>query len=356
MLQSSAMNHVGLVRDPLYFLHSNGPGHPESPDRLRAIDRMLESFPLRDFLVPLPARDATTEELAWVHTDAYIRQIERTRGHAYTSLDADTSTSEHSLAAAVRAAGGVISAVEAVISGKTAGAFALVRPPGHHAEAGQAMGFCLFNNVAVASEFALRRCGADRVLVVDWDVHHGNGTMHSFSDTDKVLYFSVHQYPHYPGTGRIEETGTGRGLGYTVNVPLPPGQGDDDYAAVFDSVLTPIALRYRPQLILVSAGFDIHRGDPLADMQVTTAGFARLTNILLAISAACCPGRLAFALEGGYDLAGLAEGVSAVLETLVLGGTAKAAPATVGHGEPSLETRAAIVEVLSTLRPFWKSP
>ena len=316
---------------------------------------MLESFPLKDHLIALPARDSTREELAWVHTDSHVSRIEQTRGRAFTALDADTSATEHSFDASVRAAGGVISAVEAVIAGKTAGAFALVRPPGHHAEDGRAMGFCLFNNVAVASEFALRRCGLDRVLIVDWDVHHGNGTMHSFYDTDRVLYFSVHQYPHYPGTGRIEETGKGRGLGYTVNVPLPPGQGDSEYAAVFEDVLQPVALQYRPQLILVSAGFDIHRDDPLADMQVTAEGFARLTRVLLAVSAACCPGKLVFGLEGGYDLGALAGGVSAVLETLIRGEPPREARAAAGQDQLSRETRAILEEVVSALRPFWKS-
>jgi acetoin utilization deacetylase AcuC-like enzyme len=349
------VNRVGLVRDPLYLMHSNGPGHPESPERLRSIDRMLEIFPLKDNLFAISARDASREELAWVHTDSHIREIEETSGRAYAALDADTSATEHSCAAAVRAAGGVISAVEAVLPGESAGAFALVRPPGHHAEAGRAMGFCLFNSVAVASQFALRRCGVDRVLIVDWDVHHGNGTMHAFYDTDRVLYFSVHEYPHYPGSGRIEETGSDRGLGYTVNVPLSPGRGDDDYAAVFHDVLMPIALQYRPQLILVSAGFDIHRGDPLGDMEVTREGFARLTAILLEISAACSPGRLVFALEGGYDLSALAEGVSSVLETLIRGGQSTDAPAIGRPAAPSRDTRNVMDMVISTLRPFWKS-
>ncbi len=272
------MKPVAVVRDPLCLGHSNGPGHPESPERLQAIERMLSDFPLRGRLAHLPARDASFEELARVHTPEYIRRIEATRGLPFSVLDPDTSASAGSHAAALRAAGGVLAAVEAVLGGGYAGAFAAVRPPGHHAEADRAMGFCLFNNAAVAARCALDRHGLRRVLLVDWDVHHGNGTMHSFYDSREVLYFSVHQYPHYPGTGRVEELGRGEGQGYTVNVPLPGGQGDAEYLAVFRELLRPLALAYRPELILVSAGFDILRDDPLADMRVTEAGVAGLTR------------------------------------------------------------------------------
>jgi acetoin utilization deacetylase AcuC-like enzyme len=347
-------NRVGLLRDPVFLLHSGGAGHVESPERLRAIDAMLEGFPLRDRLLELPSRDATREELSWVHDESYVRGIEQTAGKPYTELDPDTSTNEHSYAAAARAAGGVISSVEACVKGGLTAAFALVRPPGHHAEAGFAMGFCLFNNVAVASQYALRRLGLDRILIFDWDVHHGNGTMHSFYDMDRVLYVSVHEYPHYPGSGRIDEIGAGPGAGYTVNVPLPPGQGDGDYEAVLERVVRPIALQYLPELVLVSAGFDIARGDPLADMNVSAAGFAHMTEALLAISDACCPGRLVFALEGGYELRALAGGVSAVL-TQLAGGGGKESEAQHDPSRPSAQTHAVIGAVLATLRPYWKS-
>ncbi len=311
------MKPVALIRDPLCLEHSNGSGHPESPARLQAIESMLAGFPLRERLARLPARDAGFEELARVHTAEYIRRIEATRGRELTELDPDTSASSGSYVAALRAAGGVLSAVEAVLGGAYAGAFAAVRPPGHHAEADRAMGFCLFNNVAVAARSALERHGLHRLLLVDWDVHHGNGSMHAFYDSSEVLYFSAHQYPHYPGTGRAEEMGRGAGEGYTVNVPLPGGQGDVEYLAVFRELLQPIGLAYRPELILVSAGFDIHRDDPLADMRVTEVGFAWMTRVLVEVAEACCPGRLVFALEGGYDLAALASGVAAVLRALL---------------------------------------
>jgi acetoin utilization deacetylase AcuC-like enzyme len=339
---------VAVVRDPLCLGHSNGPGHPESPERLQAIERMLSDFPLRGRLVHLPARDASFEELARVHKPEYIRRIEATRGLPLSVLDPDTSASAGSHAAALRAAGGVLAAVEAVLAGGYAGAFAAVRPPGHHAEADRAMGFCLFNNAAVAARWALDRCGLRRVLLMDWDVHHGNGSMHSFYDSREVLYFSVHQYPHYPGTGRVEELGRGEGLGYTVNVPLPGGQGDAEYLSVFRELLRPLALAFRPELILVSAGFDILRDDPLADMRVTEAGVAGLTLALMGIAGECCPGRLAFALEGGYDLPALASGVSAVLRTLL-----GEEPPPAGEREADGATRQVLARLRVQLAPHW---
>jgi acetoin utilization deacetylase AcuC-like enzyme len=339
---------VVLVRDPACLQHSCGPGHPESPARLQAIEAMLAGFPLPQRLAYLPARDASFEELARVHDAGYIRRIEATRGREPTVLDPDTSTSSGSWAAALRAAGGMLVAVEAVLGGGYAGAFAAVRPPGHHAEADRAMGFCLFNNVAVAARSALGRHGLRRVLLVDWDVHHGNGSMHSFYDSPEVLYFSVHQYPHYPGTGRVEESGRGAGEGYTVNVPLPGGQGDAEYLAVFRQLLQPLALAYRPELILVSAGFDVHRDDPLADMRVTEAGFAWMTRVLVEVAEACCPGRIAFALEGGYDLEALACGVAAVLRTLL--GVEPAAP---GERPVDPGTQELIGRLRRRLAPRW---
>jgi acetoin utilization deacetylase AcuC-like enzyme len=339
---------VAVVLDPLCLGHSNGPGHPESPARLAAIERMLEEFPLRGRLAFPPARDAAFEELALVHTAEYIRRIEATRGRELTVLDPDTSASAGSHAAALRAAGGVLAAVEAVLGGGYAGAFAAVRPPGHHAEAARAMGFCLFNNAGVAARWALERRGLGRVLLVDWDVHHGNGSMHSFYDSAEVLYFSVHQFPHYPGTGRVEELGRGKGQGYTVNVPLPGGQGDVEYLAVFQELLRPLATAYGPELILVSAGFDIHSDDPLADMLVTEAGIAGLTRVLAEVAGECCPGRLAFALEGGYDLPALAAGVAAVLRTLL-----GEAPPPVPRGEPDRATREILARLRIQLAPYW---
>jgi acetoin utilization deacetylase AcuC-like enzyme len=331
--------------------------HPESPERLVVIDRMLSDFPLKDGLADLPPRDATFEELAWIHDQDYIRRIEQTQERSFTVLDPDTSATSDSYAAALRAAGGTMAAVEAVLSGSYPAAFALVRPPGHHAEADRAMGFCLFNNVAIAAMYALRRRDLKRVLIVDWDVHHGNGTMHSFYETDEVLYFSVHQYPHYPGTGRIDEIGQGAGQGYTVNVPLYGGQGDADYLCLFRELLLPVAREYAPQLILVSAGFDTHRNDPLAGMQLSSDAYGRMAAILQELSEECCPGRLVFTLEGGYDHAALSEGVAAVLSSLVQGrdGGSETGGKEAAADAPGTETRQVTQELSRVLSQYWQT-
>jgi acetoin utilization deacetylase AcuC-like enzyme len=341
---------VGICRDALFGKHSNGYGHPESPERLAAIDRKLTSISFAEQLVELPLRDATEAELRRIHTAAHIRRIRSTREQPYTSLDPDTTANSDSWAAAVRAAGAAISAVDAVWHGECASAFALVRPPGHHAESGRAMGFCLFNNIAVAAAHALAQLGASRVLVVDWDVHHGNGTMHSFYETNEVLYASIHQFPHYPGTGRLTETGKGAGKGFTVNLPLPAGAGDGDYRCAFDELLVPIAEAYDPDLILVSAGFDGHESDPLAMMQLSTRAYADMTAALRTVADEVCDGRLVFALEGGYALDALADGVVAVLETCAADRAARAP-----RREPGGVFRSVIDEAVAVQRAFWRS-
>ncbi|UCF99625.1 MAG: histone deacetylase [Spirochaetaceae bacterium] len=352
------MNTVAIVRDPIYLKHSNGPMHPEGPERLVTIDRMLSEFPLKAQLGDVPPRDATFEELAWIHEEAYIRRIESTKYSRFTVLDPDTSATSDSYAAAIRAAGGMMEATEAVLSGRFPAAFAFVRPPGHHAEAGQAKGFCLFNNIAIAAAYALRRHDLKRVLIVDWDVHHGNGTMHSFYDTKEVLYFSAHQYPHYPGTGRIDEIGWNQGQGYTINIPLYGGQGDQDYLYIFREILVPVAREYAPELILVSAGFDTHRNDPLAGMAMTSGAYGRLTGILRELTEECCPGRLALALEGGYDHNALTEGVAAVLRNLIDDRT-RERDDVAGEETTTVaadgETRLVVQEVRRLLSPYWKS-
>jgi acetoin utilization deacetylase AcuC-like enzyme len=351
------MNTIAIVRDPIYLKHSNGPMHPEGPERLVIIDQMLSQFPQREFLTDIPPRDATFEELAWIHEERYIHRIEQTQERSFTVLDPDTSATSDSYAAALRAAGGTMAAVEAVLSGSHPAAFAFVRPPGHHAEAGRAMGFCLFNNVAVAAMYALRRHGLKRVLIVDWDVHHGNGTMHSFYETNEVLYFSIHQYPHYPGTGRTDEIGRGVGEGYTVNVPLSGGQGDEEYLYLFRELLLPVAREYHPQLILVSAGFDTHRNDPLAGMRLSSGAYGRMTSVLQELAEECCPGRLAFTLEGGYDQEALRDGVAAVLARLIRGreDDQDAGPQDAEPGNVDGETRQVTKEIRRLFSPYWKS-
>jgi acetoin utilization deacetylase AcuC-like enzyme len=231
-------------------------------------------------------------------------------------LDPDTFTSAQSFDAALLAAGGLLALVEATFAGKIEAGLALVRPPGHHAEAGRGMGFCLFNNIAVAAQAALRRHGCRRVMIVDWDLHHGNGTQHSFEEDDQVLYFSCHQYPYYPGTGGCYEVGRGRGTGYTVNVPLGLGHGDGEYIQIMTRLVEPLADEFKPELILVSAGFDIYAGDPLGGQKVTTRGFAALARFTAELAARHCPGRHVITLEGGYHIQGQADSILAMIREL----------------------------------------
>lgn len=306
------MAEVGIVKDERYLLHDMG-YHPESPDRLRVIYQTLSEKAMEGRFFDIPARSATKEEIETVHASSYVDQVAETAGKPYARLDPDTSTCPASYDAALWAAGGLLEAIDAVVERKADGAFALVRPPGHHAERARAMGFCLFNNVAIGARHAQNRHGLNRILIVDWDLHHGNGTQNAFYGEKGVLYFSTHQYPFYPGTGAANEIGSGEGEGYTVNIPLSTGCGDSEYANIFNHVLKPIAIAYQPQLVLVSAGFDIHHRDPLGGMTVTATGFARLMNILKDIARSTCSGRISVTLEGGYDLTALSESVKAVL-------------------------------------------
>jgi acetoin utilization deacetylase AcuC-like enzyme len=306
------MANVGIVRDERYLLHDMG-YHPESPDRLRVIYQTLHEKEMEGLFAEIPPRAATREEIETVHTPSYVDQVAETAGKPHVRLDPDTSTCPASYEAAIWAVGGLLEAIDVVVEGKMDAAFAFVRPPGHHAEKSRAMGFCLFNNVAVGARHAQKRHGLDRILIVDWDLHHGNGTQNAFYEEKEILYFSTHQYPFYPGTGGANEVGQTQGEGYTVNIPLSAGCGDSEYANIFNHILKPIALAYQPQLILVSAGFDIHYKDPLGSMRVTAAGFARLMNILKDIARSTCPGRITVTLEGGYDLTALSESVKAVL-------------------------------------------
>jgi acetoin utilization deacetylase AcuC-like enzyme len=302
-----------LVTDPAYLQHVAGPMHPESPGRLRAIHDVLANAPITGVEQARPRR-ATKEELLRVHAPAHVEHVLSLAGRD-AQLDADTAVSPGSVPASLLAAGAAAQLTLDVLRGDTDNGFALVRPPGHHAERDLAMGFCLFNNVAVAAEAALAN-GAQRVLVLDWDVHHGNGTQHAFAARKDVLFCSSHQFPFYPGTGAPEEIGVGEGRGYTVNVALPGGQGDGDYGAVFHDVFLPRALAYRPDVILVSAGFDPHRSDPLGGMNVTERGFAAMCSALKGLAEEVCDGKLVLLLEGGYDLDGLAQSVHACVEVL----------------------------------------
>jgi len=306
------VSKVGIVRNERYLLHDMG-YHPESPERLRVIYQALEEGEMKGLFEEIPARAASRGEIETVHDPSYVDLVEQTAGKSHVQLDPDTSTCAASYEAAIWAAGGLLEAADAVVSGHVGSAFALVRPPGHHAERARAMGFCLFNNIAIAARHLQESHGFDRILIVDWDLHHGNGTQNTFYDEQGVLYFSTHQYPYYPGTGAARDTGRGKGEGYTVNVPLGTGCGDSEYANIYTHLLRPITLAYRPQMILVSAGFDIHHRDPLGGMSVTEMGFARLMNIVKDLARSTCSGRVVLTLEGGYDLTALRESVKAVL-------------------------------------------
>jgi acetoin utilization deacetylase AcuC-like enzyme len=302
-----------VLTDPRFLDHDPGPGHVESPARLDAIMGQLGRAPVAGLAIEAP-RPATDAEIDAVHHPTYRASLARLSGD-YAELDPDTSVSPGSWDAATLAAGAAAGAVEAVMSGRADNAFALVRPPGHHARPDRAMGFCLLNNAAIAAE-AARRAGADRVLILDWDVHHGNGTQEIFAARDDVLYMSVHQYPFYPGTGAAGEVGVGAGRGATVNCPLPGEQTDADYGVVFHDLFLPMGRAFAPDLIIVSAGFDAHVRDPLAEMRVTERGFAAMGSAVRELAAGSCAGKLVLLLEGGYDLAALATSVHASLEVL----------------------------------------
>lgn len=297
--------------DPFNLRHHLA-GHPENRERLRGAWELLQSDGILQSLLEVPCTPASDEQLLRVHTRKHLDMVAWAAQNSL-HLDADTYVGNDSERAARLAAGGLCNLVGAVLSGQAANGFALVRPPGHHATPDRGMGFCLYNNVAIAARAARIEHGLERVLIVDFDVHHGNGTQDVFYRDGSVLFFSTHQYPYYPGAGHWNESGREAGVGSTVNVPLPFGVGDAGYAAAFDQVLLPIARRFQPELILVSAGFDAHWNDPLAGMQLSISGYTALVDRLLALADELCAGRLVFVLEGGYHLQVLAH---CILNTL----------------------------------------
>jgi len=301
-----------VIEDPRYREHRGPPGHPERPERLAAVAEALDA--VRPALRALPARAADDAEILRVHERALVARVAAASAAAPARLDPDTFVSPRSHEVARLAAGAAIDLAAAVANGSASAGLAAVRPPGHHAETDRAMGFCLFNNVAIAARALQATHGLGKLLVLDWDVHHGNGTQHSFEADPSVLYFSLHQFPYYPGTGSFGEIGSGRGEGATVNVPLPAGSGDAEYVGTLQRVFAPVVRAFRPELILVSAGFDAHRDDPLAAMQVSQAGYAAMATLVRALADDVCGGRVAYVLEGGYAPSGLREGVAAVLE------------------------------------------
>lgn len=299
-----------------------GFSHPESPERLRAIVGHLEAAGLMPQLLPIPPLPPDEDRLApWItniHSYAYLKELRsKAPREGRVALDPDTSISRGSLRAAYLAVGGALAAADAVVEGRVQHAFCAVRPPGHHAEQNHAMGFCLFNNVAVAARYLQKQHGLERIAIVDWDVHHGNGTQRAFYEDPSVFFFSTHQFPYYPGTGRADERGAGRGEGYTLNVPLQAGKGDKEYLDIFNRVLRPALQNYRPEAIIISAGFDAHQDDPLAGMNLSTQGYAALTRVVKEIAGEHAQGRLLSCLEGGYNLEALAASVETHLRVLL---------------------------------------
>jgi acetoin utilization deacetylase AcuC-like enzyme len=304
---------TGIVKDDRFLLHGRDQTHPESSARLRAVYAMLEKDGLESRFVAIPPRRVSRDILEMVHKRSYIDFIGQTQGQLYVALDEETEATEDTFDTACLAAGSFCHAIDYVMEGKADNAFAITRPPGHHAEADGAAGFCIFNNAAIGARYALETFKLSRILIVDWDVHHGNGTQHCFYDDDRVLFFSVHQSPFYPGTGFVHETGSGKAEGYNINCPLSFGAGNGLYIRIFRKILVPVLRRFQPELILVSAGFDAHRDDHLGDMNLTASCYAALTRIILNEADKSCRGRLVLTLEGGYNIYALADSVKAVL-------------------------------------------
>jgi acetoin utilization deacetylase AcuC-like enzyme len=340
------MERTAVVIDPRYQNHDAKPNHPERPERIRALIEMLSRYG-REGLVEVAPRMAAAPELLANHGREHVAGVEATSGREYHAFDYDTVTGAETYDTARLAAGGLLAVLDAIMRGDADNGFAMVRPPGHHAEADRAMGFCFFNNVAIGARYLRDVYGLERILIADWDVHHGNGTQRSFYANDDVLFLSTHQYPHYPGTGAATDVGVAGGMGYTVNVPLPAGFGNAEYEEAFARIVEPIGRQFEPDFVLISAGFDCHDLDPLGGMHVTYDGFARMTRGLLSVARERSKGHCAAVLEGGYNLDGLKEGVTAVLDEMAL----ERDP-----GLPAAESRATSLlnEISKIQSRFWK--
>jgi acetoin utilization deacetylase AcuC-like enzyme len=313
----AARKPTALLADPIYKQHETGPGHPERPERYDAVAHALDQAGLTKTLTHIPLRAATDEEIAACHSHRYIDLVKREIGAGAHELSTgDTTVSPRSLDVAVRAVGGVLNAVDAVVTGKAPNAFCLVRPPGHHARPEQGMGFCIFNNVAIAARYAQRKHGLGKVMIADWDVHHGNGTQDTFYADGSVFFFSTHQSPWYPGTGPAGETGEGKGKGCTMNRPFPAGSGHAEIVGAFSEDLRRAADHFKPDLVILSAGFDSRLADPLGQFTLSDEDFVELTKVMLEIAGTHAGGRLISVLEGGYSLTGLASAAAAHVKTL----------------------------------------
>lgn len=310
------MKKTAIFRDRLFSEHDPGFDHVDAPARITSLYAALDALPDKSMFIEPQFSAISEETLLLNHTRSLVNTVAATAGKIYSVLDGDTFTSEKSYEAACFAAGAAVRGVDLLLAGAIANGMALVRPPGHHAEPDRSMGYCLFNNAALAVHHAIEKYRLTRVMVVDWDVHHGNGTQKSFLDRADVLFISVHQSPLYPGTGSFMEMGVGKGEGYTINIPLPGGQGDLEYANIFNSLVLPIGRQYKPELILVSAGFDGYHGDEMSAMRLSHAGFGYMAQSIVNLAGEVCGGKVLVCLEGGYNLVGLKSGVFSVLREL----------------------------------------
>lgn len=310
-------SRTGLVYHERFLDHDTGAGHPERADRLRSIVKHLKEVGLWQQLQHLMIDQTTEEWLLTVHTSEHIKFLNDAIKRGVQILDPDTHASAASLDVALLAAGGVLAGVDAAMGGVLQNVFCAIRPPGHHATPDKVMGFCLINNIAIGARYAQRTHGVERVAIIDWDVHHGNGTQDIFYNDKSVLFISMHQFPLWPGTGTRQETGTGKGAGYTLNIPMKPGSGEPEYIEAFTKEILPMLDGFRPDLIMISAGFDAHRDDPLANINLTEESFGWMTTMVMEAADKYCNSRIVSVLEGGYNLQALARSVEAHIRTLV---------------------------------------
>ena len=342
------MNY-GIVLDSTFARHQTPAGHPERPQRIEAILEAVQGWTPAGQVVQIAPLPAQEEWLMAVHTHEHWQRVQDTSGQAVSQLDPDTYTGPDSFETATLAAGSAVALTDELLQGRIDSGFALVRPPGHHAESNRVMGFCLFNNIAVAADWAIRNGAVEKVAIVDFDVHHGNGTQEIFYTRSDVLYLSTHQYPFYPGTGHFNQLGEGPGEGFTVNFPLRAGAGNSFYCNLFSDLVLPIVRQFDPQLILVSAGYDAHKDDPLAGMNLDVEGFGQLVDLLNALAQEVCEGRILFVLEGGYNLKALSDAVVCTMDTSM-------APKTfqIGQKERTEEYVSYREQARRVFSPYWE--